>query len=247
VRQVENVSQKIRPVVRVRNLGDNGIDWEIKYWLEDYTKHNDTDALIRQRIWYAFQRENINFAYPTRTLYIQKEASEEVSVEMGNSIFDRLSHVPLFAPLSDEETEKLADAAHLRIFAPDEPIVRQGQQGGSMFVIHKGSVSVNILENGKPKTINTLKEGDFFGEMSLLTGEPRSATVIANEETQIIQIGKFSLKPILDNNPNLVNSLSELIEERRALLRQNEEEDVSTTAKRDKTMFKSIKKFFGLN
>jgi CRP-like cAMP-binding protein len=231
----------------VRGLGDNGIDWEIKYWLEDYTKFNDTDALIRQRVWYAFKRENINFAFPTRTIYIQKEVGEEVSVEMGNAIFERLSHVPLFAPLSDEETEKLADAAHLRIFAPDEPIVRQGQQGGSMFVIHKGSVSVNILENGKPKTINTLKEGDFFGEMSLLTGEPRSATVIANEETQIIQIGKFSLKPILDNNPNLVNSLSELIEERRALLRQNEEEDVSTTAKRDKTMFKSIKKFFGLN
>ena len=247
VRQVENVSQKIRPVVRVRNLGDNGIDWEIKYWLEDYTKYNDTDALIRQRVWYAFRRENISFAYPTRTIYIEKEAGEEVLVETSNSIFERLSHVPLFAPLSDEETEKLADSAHLRVFAPDEPIVRQGQQGGSMFVIHKGSVSVNILENGKPKTINTLKEGDFFGEMSLLTGEPRSATVVANEETQIIQIGKFSLKPILDSNPNLVNTLSELIEERRVRLRQSEEEGVSAAVKQDKTMFKSIKRFFGLN
>lgn len=247
IRQVENVSGKIRPIVRVRNLGDNGIDWEIKYWLEDYSKYNDTDALVRQRVWYAFRRENINFAYPTRTLYIEKEAGEEVLIETGNAIYERLNNVPLFAPLSDEETEKLADAAHLRIFAPDEPIVRQGQQGGSMFVIHKGSVNVNIIEDGKPKTINTLKEGEFFGEMSLLTGEPRSATVVANGETHIIQIGKFSLKTILDNNPNLVNALSELIEERRALLKQNEEESLSVTDKQEKTVFKSIRRFFGLN
>ncbi len=246
IRQVENVSQKIRPIVRVRNLGDNGIDWEIKYWLEDYAKYNDTDALIRQRVWYAFRRENINFAFPTRTLYIEKEAGDAVSVETDNAIYERLNNIPLFAPLSDEETEKLADAAHLRIFAPDEPIVRQGQQGGSMFVIHKGSVNVNIIENGKPKTINTLKEGEFFGEMSLLTGELRSATVMANEETQIIQIGKFSLKMILDTNPNLVNALSNLMEERRVLLQQNEEKSLAVTGKQDKTVFKSIKKFFGL-
>lgn len=247
VRQAENVSQKIRPIVRVRNLGDNGIDWEIKYWLEDYTKHNDTDALVRQRVWYAFRRENINFAFPTRTLYIEKEAGDAVSVETDNAIYERLNNIPLFAPLSDEETEKLADAAHLRIFAPDEPIVRQGQQGGSMFVIHKGSVNVNIIEDGKPKTINTLKEGEFFGEMSLLTGELRSATVMANEETQIIQIGKFSLKTILDTNPNLVNALSELIEERRVLLQQNEEKNLAVTGKQEKTVFKSIRRFFGLN
>ncbi len=247
VRQVENVSQKIRPIVRVRNLGDNGIDWEIKYWVEDYAKFNDTDALIRQRVWYAFQRENINFAYPTRTLYIEKEASTESAVETVNAIYERLSNIPFFAPLSDEETEKLADAAHLRIFAPDESIVRQGQPGGSMFVVHKGSVNVNILEDDKPKTINTLREGEFFGEMSLLTGEPRSATVVANEESQIIQIGKFALKTILDDNPNLVKTLSELVEERRALLSQNEEKHLSTTKKQDVKAFKSIRKFFGLN
>jgi small-conductance mechanosensitive channel len=246
VRQVENVSQKIRPVVRVRNLGDNGIDWEIKYWLEDYTKFNDTDALIRQRVWYAFQRENINFAYPTRTLYIQKEASEEGEIVTVNAIYERLNNVPFFAPLSDEETEKLADAAHLRIFAPDEPIVRQGQPGGSMFVVHKGSVNVNIIEDGKPKTINTLREGEFFGEMSLLTGEPRTATVVANEESEVIQIGKFALKKILDDNPNLAKALSDLVEERRVLLHKNEETQLTAAKKQDVSVFKSIRKFFGL-
>ena len=247
VRQVENVSQKIRPLVRVRNLGDNGIDWEIKYWLDDYKKFNDTDALIRQRVWYAFQRENINFAYPTRTLYVQKEASEDTVIDTINAIYERLKNVPFFAPLSDEETERLADAAHLRIFAPDEPIVRQGQPGGSMFVVHKGSVNINVLEDGSPKTVSTLREGEFFGEMSLLTGEPRSATVVSNEESQVIQIGKFALKKILDDNPNLAEALSNLVEERRALLNKNEQENTTVSGKKDVTVFKSLKKFFGLN
>ena len=100
VRQVENVSPKIRPIVRIRNLGDSAIEWEVKYWLEDYAKYNDTDALVRQRIWYAFQRESIHFAFPTRTLYIEKQALEPDFTETVNEIFERLNEVSLFAPLT---------------------------------------------------------------------------------------------------------------------------------------------------
>ncbi|HWF87258.1 MAG TPA: mechanosensitive ion channel domain-containing protein, partial [Pyrinomonadaceae bacterium] len=67
VREADNVSDKVTPIVRIRNLGDNGIDYEVKYWLVDYAKYNDTDALIRQRIWYAFRRAGLEFAFPTRT------------------------------------------------------------------------------------------------------------------------------------------------------------------------------------
>jgi small-conductance mechanosensitive channel len=80
VRQVENVSQKIRPVVRIRNLADSGIDWEVKYWLDDYSKFNDTDALIRQRSWYVFNREKIDFAFPTRTVHIAEKSEEATFV-----------------------------------------------------------------------------------------------------------------------------------------------------------------------
>ena len=51
VRDADNVSEKITPIVRIRNLGDFSIEWEIKYWLDDYAKYNDTDALVRQRVW----------------------------------------------------------------------------------------------------------------------------------------------------------------------------------------------------
>ena len=245
VRQIENVTNKIRPVVRIRDLGANGIDWEVKYWLEDYTKHNDTDALIRQRIWYVFQREKINFAYPGLTLHKAVSPQTIPPEEKVNAIFEHLNQVPIFAPLSDDETHQLANAARTRIYAPGEAIVRKGQEGHSMFVVIKGSVSVQVPENGVQKTVGNLNQSDFFGEMSLLTGEPRSASVVADVETEVLQIKKEDLKPILENNPSLVQSIIELIEERRRLLTAQAETADETPASR-KSMMGSIKRFFGL-
>ncbi|MEK7723292.1 MAG: mechanosensitive ion channel family protein, partial [Acidobacteriota bacterium] len=153
VRQVDNVSAKMRPVVRIKYLGDSGIDSEVKFWVDDYSKYNDTDALVRQRIWYAFQRENIHFAFPTRTLYVENQSLEPNFTESVSEIFIRLSDVEIFAPLSDEETQKLAEKCEAKIFSPNEPIVRKGQEGKSMFVVHRGSVKIQIVEDGVARTV----------------------------------------------------------------------------------------------
>ncbi len=246
IRQVENVSPKIRPIVRVKNLSESGLDFEIKYWIEDYAKYNDTDALIRQRIWYAFQRESIEFAYPTRTVHVETKTQTDVFAEPDDEIFERMSSVPIFAPLSDEETQKLARASRVRVFAPGESIVRQGQKGNSMFVIHRGAVDVQIKEDGAVKSLRKLREGDFFGEMGLLTGEPRAASVLAEEETEVLEIDNQCLKPILEENPALVESLSIIVEERRVALDvvENEMSEDKITGKSG--AFDSIKRFFGL-
>ncbi len=246
VRQVENVSSKMRPVVRIRNLGDNGIDWEIKYWPEDYTKHNDTDALIRQRVWYAFQREHLRFAFPTRTVFVEKHHEEPSFHEYVSSASEHLAHVPIFAPLSEEEIQKLAEASTIRVFAPGEAIVRKGQEGGSMYVIVRGTVSVQLPGPDGPTTINTLRTNDFFGEMSLLTGEPRTASVVADEETDVLQIRKAAVKPLFEANPELLSAISEIVEERRSLLVSNQVEKADSKESEETGVLSSIRRFFGL-
>jgi len=244
-RQVENVSSKIRPVVRIRNLGADGVEWEIKYWAEDYSKYPDTDALIRQRIWYVFSRERIDFAYPTRTVHIAEKKEEATLVEYVNTVSEKLQQVPLFVPLEEEELERLAKASTTRIYAPGEAIVRRGQEGNSMFVIVRGSVKVQIPENDYQKTINTLKSNDFFGEMSLLTGQPRTANVIAEEETEVIQIKKTGIRPLFEANPALMTSICSIIAERRELLvlsKDSQEESLDETAS---GVLSSLRKFFG--
>ena len=246
VREADNVSEKVSPIVRIRNLGDNGVDYEVKYWLEDYAKYNDTDALVRQRIWYAFRRAGLNFAYPTRTLHVERwRAPKVVDTDGdGGAIVERLSAVDIFAPLSSDEITMLAQAAVSHIFAPSETVIRAGDPGSSMFVVHKGRVRVQVSENGRSRTVATLNEGDFFGEMALFTGEPRTANVLALEETEVLEIGHSAMKRVFDTNPDLVESLSHIMSERRQGLAS--QSDSPATTSDSSGILSAIKRFFGL-
>lgn len=248
VREAENVSQDITPIVRIRGLGDFAVDYEIKYWLKDYTKYNDTDALLRQLIWYAFRRAGLSFAYPTQTLYLDRPARDGGRPRTPlDRLTERLSAVDIFAPLSQEELARLASVSASHVYAPGESIIRAGEAGDSMFVVHRGGVEVRINSaNGKkPRTVATLGEGDFFGEMALFTGEPRAANVVATEETEVLEIGHQAMKLLFDSNPELVEALSHTIEERRAGL-------MATAARQSQgdepvSLLSSIKHFFGLD
>jgi small-conductance mechanosensitive channel/CRP-like cAMP-binding protein len=245
VREADNVSERITPVVRIRNLGESGVDYEVKYWVTDYAKYNDTDALVRQRIWYAFRRAGLSFAFPTRTLFVERTTKAQTPAGDGSDIIERLSAVDIFAPLSAEETAMLARAAVSHVFAPSETVIRAGDAGSSMFVVHNGRVSVQLNENGVSRSVATLNEGDFFGEMALFTGEPRAANIVALEETEVLEIGHDAMKKVFDTNPDLVESLSFIIAERRKGL-------VAQAATRDpmedesEGILSSIKRFFGI-
>lgn len=246
VRQTSNVSPKIKPIVRIRNLGDNGIDWEVKYWPIEYKQYNDTDAAIRQSIWYVFQRENIDFAFPTRTVYFEQKTEETTPQETTNARINILNSVSIFEPLSDAEIERLANASTAKIFAPGEAIVRKGQEGRSMFVIVSGSVRIQIPNRSGNKVLSELSKNSFFGEMGLLTGEPRSATAVAIEETEVLQISKEALKPIFESNPVLVQAISEIIDERKEMIQSLDTETEETDASKKAGVVNSIKQFFGL-
>jgi small-conductance mechanosensitive channel len=242
VKQCENVSPKIRPIVRIRNFGESGLDWEVKFWLDDYAKYNDTDALVRQRIWYAFQREEIGMPFPTRTIEIKKP--REIVSAADNGFYDRLANVKIFEPLSEDETRRLAGEAVKRVFAPKEAIVRMGDEGHSMFVVHQGSVNIQLGEQGEMRNVTTLHEGDIFGEMCLFTGQPRSATVTAAEETEVLEIGHAAIKPLFERNPDLMESMSKTIAERRAQLTAKQEESPAVVEEESRGIFNAIKNFF---
>ncbi|HEX8176678.1 MAG TPA: mechanosensitive ion channel family protein [Pyrinomonadaceae bacterium] len=246
VREADNVSQRMTPIVRIRNFSDSSVDYEVKYWLEDYAKFNDTDALVRQRIWYAFRRAGLSFAFPTRTLYFESAATGDGAHADGQGLIERLAAVDIFAPLTEDEIKQLAHASMRHIFAPGESVIRAGDEGSSMFVVHNGSVSVQISDNGRARTVAVLKDGDFFGEMALFTGEPRAASVVAVEETEVLEIGHEAMKHLFDTNPDLVEALSHIIAERRIGLTA-QKEDANRHAEESAGLINSIKRFFGMS
>src|SRR5438477_1507381 len=241
VRDADNVSDKITPIVRIRALGDSAIDWEIKYWLDDYAKYNDTDALVRQRVWYTLRRSGLTFAFPTRTLYLERSAPRAVTP--GNEIADRLSAVDVFAPLSNDELRQLAEATVTHVFAPGETLIRAGDEGSSMFVVHSGKVAVQVSDRAGPRKVAELTEGNFFGEMALFTGEPRTANVVAMEETEVLEIGHAAMKQLFDTNPSLAESISLTIAERQADLARGSERAAQTSLHETEGLLSSIKRF----
>jgi CRP-like cAMP-binding protein len=115
-----------------------------------------------------------------------------------------------------------------------------------MFVIVRGNVNVQIPGKDGHQVINRLTTNDFFGEMSLLTGEPRSATVVAEDEVDVLEIRKGALKPIFESNPELMESVVEIIEERKQILAANIH--VTDDGKREPGpgVLSSIRRFFGI-
>src|SRR5437667_2785530 len=245
VRDADNVSQRITPIVRIRNLGEFSIEWEIKYWLEDYAKYNDTDALVRQRVWYALRRSGLTFAFPTRTIHVERNVPVR-PITAQDQIADRLSAVDVFSPLSTDELRQLAKATAGHVFAPGETLIRVGDEGSSMFVVHNGRVSVQVPDRAGPRTVAELTEGNFFGEMALFTGEPRTANVVALEETEVLEIGHAAMKHLFETNPSLAESISWTIAERQADLAKGSasaQPSIQETA----GLLSSIKRFFGLH
>jgi small-conductance mechanosensitive channel len=245
VRDADNVSEKITPIVRIRNLGDSSIDWEIKYWLEDYAKYNDTDALVRQRVWYTLRRSGLTFAFPTRMIHIERKIATRPSTA-EEQIADRLAAVDIFSPLSNEELRQLATATVGHVFAPGETLIRAGDEGSSMFVVHDGRVQVQVTEGGRSRPVAVLTEGDFFGEMALFTGEPRTANVVALEETEVLEIGHAAMKHLFETNPSLAESISWTIAERRAGLAASAQKSAPDSLVESAGVLASIKRFFGL-
>ena len=149
IRECDNVLRYMTPIVRIRNLGESVIEWEVKYWLSDYARFNDTDALVRQRIWYAFRRNGLDFGFPTRTVYMeQPHAAHNGTGRDAESLAELLSAVDIFSPLTSEELKALATSVRGHVYAPGEMIIRAGDDGSSMFVVHRGSVDVRVDTGG---------------------------------------------------------------------------------------------------
>jgi CRP-like cAMP-binding protein len=127
----------------------------------------------------------------------------EPNAPLGREWVDVLREVPLFAGLSKRHLRRLADAARGQRFAEGAPIVRKGQRGESFFVILDGEAEVTLPGRRSRK----LKAGDFFGELALLDGEPRSATITATAPTLTLRLSRRKFLDLAGSEPELALGL----------------------------------------
>ena len=213
---IAGVAVQPEPVAYVKSFDASAVTYEVRYWLEDYANYLEVDSRVHERVWYALSRAGLAIAYPVIRQH-QYGAGRLERPERRPAIEATIEKAALFARLPREQRERLVDNTRERRYAPGETIVREGDRScSSMFLIESGSVAVSIQgATGGNRDLTVLDAGAAFGEISLLTGEPRTATVRAVTETTLVEIEKGALAPILREQPQLVQELEATMEERR--------------------------------
>lgn len=178
-----------------------------------------------------------------------------ISVSRLNDVVDQtrrlldIRNQSVLKVLSLEEIQALARKVELCEFRKGEIILRHGDSGDSMFFIFEGNLDIQIpKDNGEKTSVANLWPGDCVGEMSMLTGEPRSADVVALSDVVLLQVTKAELQPILANNTGLVEKLSRMLAERKIHNQKHLSgaEAEAETAQETKTIAKRIIGFFAL-
>jgi small-conductance mechanosensitive channel/CRP-like cAMP-binding protein len=201
------------PKAFLKNFGDSSIEYEIKFWLEDHSQYSDICDAIRTNAWYELRRQGIRLPFPTRTVQIERPAPNR-QAEVHAAARTILRQQPLFRSLTDGQLDALLPRSRVLHFGRGEKLIEQGANGDSMFILMDGEANVLVDRNEVKAQVASLKSGDCFGEMSLLTGERRRATVIANTDCEVVEIAKPVLANLLKEFPELLDKLSELLAHR---------------------------------
>lgn len=202
-----------KPKVYLKNFGDSSIEYEIKFWLEDYSTYFDVCDSIRTNVWYSLHRHGIKIPFPIRTVQLERPARDKQQ-EVQTAARAMLRQQPMFKSLTDDQLDTLLPRGRVVHFGRGEKLIEQGENGNSMFILVNGEANVIVDRNGFQTHVASLGAGDCFGEMSLLTGEQRNATVIANTDCEVVEIDKSVLSRSLKENPALLTKLSELLAQR---------------------------------
>jgi small-conductance mechanosensitive channel/CRP-like cAMP-binding protein len=234
---------------RISELNTTGITYKIKYMLDPSklgpgkAKHFILGHVERQ-----MKLTGLSLAHPKVDNWSRE------TPEINNSLGDVLNRIwllkkiQLFKQFAEGELAGLAERMTMRTFAPGTQVITAGDAGQSMFLLSEGLTSVLVKGEDGEVDVATLRPGDFFGEMSLLTGEPRSATIMTLSETVAFEIDKEDLLPLLDANPDAAEMLAIAVADRRlASAEGSKKREVIAAEKASLAgkILKSMLRFFG--
>jgi len=254
-RSVPGAERDPAPEAFVTAFGDSGVDYRLRVWTRQLAQLNRFTDAVNSRIWYELRRQGLDVPFPTRIVRWhdaarEEQRAEETHLEQATAL---LAHVHLFEGLAPDVVARLAAAATYQRFDDGELLVREGEHGDSLYVVEQGSVAVTKrgAEHDTRITLATLGRGGFFGEMSLLTGEPRSATVTADGGCEVMVVAGSALAPLVHADPRLAELFTRSVMARQAqtaatLEGRRERALEQVEARAEATLLQRIRSFFGV-
>lgn len=253
---IANVAKNPPPNCVLMEMDNKGYArYALRYWLTDLAVDDPTDAAMRWHVMTSLQRKGIKLAMEERSIHITKENEKYEEVVHHREIQLRmktLRRVELFSEMTDEELGTLAERLRYAPFAKGSIITRQGTVAHWLYVIIKGEAEVYLeTPDGSRRTIRNLTEGNFFGEMGMMTGEPRAASVVATTDVECYRLDKEMFEEILRARPIIAEEMSHVLATRRAELDnvlQNLDAESSNNEipQRRREILSTMKRFFGI-
>ena len=255
---IEGVAQEPPPDCICMDFSRDGKDsvayYAVRYFLTDLFRDDPTSSLIRTRIYSALKRAGIPLAVPATTVFVSTQDEARAERKARRDLERRIAAldvVQLFDPMTREEKESLAPRIRHALFAPGEVIAQQGAEAHWFYVLTEGECDVVRQEAGVEAVVATLKAPTFFGEMGVMTGSRRTATVIAKGEVECFRIDKKDFHGILQKRPEIAEHMSRVLAERE--LNEKDaavldlEERKTRTAVEQNRILANIRAFFGLD
>lgn len=207
-----HVLREPRPDVCLKEFGDWAITYELRFWIDDHSLHREVYSAIRTNLWYSLRRHDIAIPYP-----IQGEYSYEArpAPSTGTALREALTKAVFYPCLTPAQFEEICAAARCVTFGAGENIITQGDAAGPMYILISGQADVVVNADGAATCVARIGAGDCIGEVSVLTGDPRSATVRATSDCQAVQVSKATLAPVAAASPEFLEALSDLLAHRR--------------------------------
>ncbi|HXX68248.1 MAG TPA: mechanosensitive ion channel family protein [Polyangiaceae bacterium] len=241
------------PFARTRAFADSSIEYELFFFIDDFAQAPRIEGAVRDRIYYALARRRMEIPFPTRALVLTPPVDGAASsAAVGTRRTATLSNLDIVRPLPEGARRTLGERATVRLYGPGEAIVRKGEPSMELFVVERGSVAVEIPREGSEREgdvvqLAELGVGQCFGEMGLLTGEPRSATVRAKTLCEVVVVDHSAFHDVLASHPEVVDRMGALLASRQAQL------EAATAARgsqapeeRSRRLISQIREFFKL-
>jgi len=229
---IDEVLRDPAPSAYVTEYKDYGINYELRYWTDRYYNRKPVDGDVGRMIWYRFKRKGIEIPFPMSdqllndfmaVVYRQRNdppeehAMNQLADDLMNSDFARklLRDEKGKSILSRADYEELAYLSRRVLFTADEELFRQGEDGDKCYVVVRGTLAGRIrYESSAKRHEFIVQEGALIGEMSLLTGLPRTATITAATDSELIEISDATFTRLLSLKPIIPERLANLVEAR---------------------------------
>jgi small-conductance mechanosensitive channel len=266
--QIPGVATEPPPNCIVTEFRDSYAVYALRYWLTDLAANDPTSSAVRARIFTALRRAGISLSIPAQTVFLTGDDERRRRRKESEDLDRRLTviaGIELFAPLTDDEKRHLAARLRPAPFIRGETITRQGATAHWLYILTRGTAEVRVSadDRGNGNTpgargtatvhrVATLNPGDVFGEMGLMTGEPRSATVVADTDVTCHRLDKDAFMRVLKNRPEVAEAISRILARRRAELDAvreglNEQATRARARSGEADLLRRIKAFFTLD